>query len=85
MVITALVTHPTWDGYLQVQEDGGVFAYGKAPFLGSVPGLGVALHGLGRIIDAQATTSGAGYWLMGADGAIYSFGDAQYHGGHNAP
>jgi len=27
-----------------------------------------------------AGSAGAGYWLLGADGAIYSFGNAQYAG-----
>lgn len=27
------------------------------------------------------TPSGQGYWILAADGAVYAFGDAQYHGG----
>ena len=30
-----------------------------------------------------ATKSGNGYWQVKSDGAVYSFGDAQYHGGLN--
>ena len=30
-----------------------------------------------------ATKSGTGYWQTKSDGAVYSFGDAQYHGGAN--
>ena len=30
-----------------------------------------------------ATKSGNGYWQVKSDGAVYSFGDAQYHGGAN--
>jgi hypothetical protein len=26
------------------------------------------------------TPSGGGYWLVAADGGIFSFGDAQFHG-----
>jgi len=33
-----------------------------------------------RIIAFQATPTGAGYWLVANDGAIYAFGDAQFHG-----
>jgi hypothetical protein len=29
------------------------------------------------------TKTDGGYWQLGIDGAIYSFGDAQYHGGAN--
>lgn len=82
LITTALMTHPTWHGYLEVQEDGGVFAF-DAPFYGSVPGLGLELHGIARIIDASPTASGEGYWLMSADGSIYSFGDAPYLGGRD--
>lgn len=28
-------------------------------------------------------SAGGGYWLSAGDGAIYSFGGAQYHGGAN--
>ena len=28
-----------------------------------------------------ATTTGKGYWTTTSDGAVYTFGDAQYHGG----
>ena len=27
-----------------------------------------------------ATPDGGGYWLVGADGGVFSFGDASYHG-----
>jgi hypothetical protein len=29
-----------------------------------------------RIIDIAATATGGGYWLLGADGDVYAFGDA---------
>ena len=32
------------------------------------------------IVDARLTTTGAGYWLLAADGGIFSFGDAQFSG-----
>ncbi|MEM9034751.1 MAG: hypothetical protein AAGD18_09195 [Actinomycetota bacterium] len=32
------------------------------------------------IIDAQLTPSGNGYWLIGADGGVFSFGDAEFSG-----
>jgi hypothetical protein len=31
-----------------------------------------------------ATPSGKGYWEVASDGAIFSYGDAQYHGGANS-
>ncbi|MEM9034759.1 MAG: hypothetical protein AAGA99_12500 [Actinomycetota bacterium] len=32
------------------------------------------------IIDAQPTPSGNGYWLIAADGGVFSFGDAEFSG-----
>ena len=29
----------------------------------------------------SATTDGGGYWLLGADGGVFAFGDAHYSGG----
>ena len=42
------------------------------------------------MIAIVATPSGKGYWLLASDGAVYSYGDAAYHGGakgvpHSAP
>ena len=33
------------------------------------------------IVGMAATPDGGGYWLVGADGGIFSFGDAVFHGG----
>jgi N-acetylmuramoyl-L-alanine amidase len=32
------------------------------------------------VIDITATPSGKGYWLLGADGRVHSYGSAGYHG-----
>jgi hypothetical protein len=32
-----------------------------------------------------ASTDGDGYWTVTSDGAVYAFGDAEHHGGANAP
>ena len=34
----------------------------------------------GPILGSVATPSGAGYWMVGSDGGIFSFGDAKFHG-----
>jgi hypothetical protein len=70
-------------GYLVVQHDGGVFAEDGAPFLGSIPQHPEIKLG-GNIVGAAWTPSGQGYWLVGRDGGVFSFGDAAYHGGLNA-
>ena len=75
--IVALVTCPS-GGYWEAASDGGVFAYGGAPFKGSLGGKVLSAP----IVDMAASGS-TGYYLVGADGAVYAFGSAIYHGGSN--
>lgn len=67
-------------GYINVGKDGGVFAYRGAPFFGSVPGVGVHVS---NVLGGAWTPTGLGYWILTKDGAVFSFGDAAYHGGFN--
>jgi hypothetical protein len=63
-------------GYYVLGSDGGIFAYGNAPYHGSAPAQG--LH-----IDAvlmTLTPSQDGYWVAGRDGGIFSYGDAEFFG-----
>lgn len=64
-------------GYWMVGADGGVFAFGDAPYEGSLPGDGISVH---DIVGIAATPDGGGYWLVGADGGVYAFGDAGFDG-----
>jgi hypothetical protein len=34
----------------------------------------------GDIVGMAATPSGAGYWLVGSDGGVFSYGDARFYG-----
>jgi hypothetical protein len=65
-------------GYYVLGRDGGIFSFGTAPFLGSVPGLGLG----SRVTALRLTTTrtGLGYHILGADGGIFTFGDAAFHG-----
>ncbi|MEO7836219.1 MAG: PA domain-containing protein, partial [Acidimicrobiales bacterium] len=63
-------------GYWVASADGGVFALGDAPFLGSAGALRLAAP----VVGLAAGPSGAGYWLVARDGGVFSFGDATYRG-----
>jgi Glycosyl hydrolases family 25 len=73
-----LITQDNGPGYWMLDEIGGVFAKGGAPFCQSLPGLGVMPSA--PIIGGASTPSGQGYWLAGADASVYALGDAQYLG-----
>lgn len=63
-------------GYLLAAGDGGVFAFGSAPFSGSIGGSGLVEPVVGMAADPR----GPGYWLAAADGGVFSFGGAPYLG-----
>ena len=65
-------------GVLEVGSDGGVFAFGDAPFLGSLPSLGT--RPAAAIVGIAAVPGGGGYWLVGSDGGVFAFGDAPFLG-----
>ena len=59
-----------------VATDGGVFAFGNAPFFGSMGG-----HRLNAPINGMASASGgAGYRMVASDGGIFAFGNAPFLG-----
>ncbi len=51
-------------------------AYGDAGNYGSADGH----HPTSPIVGMAATPLGDGYWLVAADGGVFPFGDAAYHG-----
>jgi hypothetical protein len=68
-------------GYWEAASDGGVFAFGGARFLGSVPGELEPGQKLESPIVAMADTPDhEGYWLFAADGGVFAFGDAPFFG-----
>jgi hypothetical protein len=61
-------------GYWLVGADGGVFAFGDAPFYGSMSG-----HRLDAPV-VGITSIGDGYYLGAKDGGIFPFGNAPFSG-----
>ncbi len=70
----------TTGGYWLVASDGGIFAFGGAPFKGSMgnrhlvsPVVGItSSSGLTRN-SASERSGGPGYWMVAADGGVFSF------------
>ena len=81
---------PTSDlgGYWLVASDGGIFTFGDGDFFGSIPGLGIAPAGTpgavrklnAPIVGMVPTSDGGGYFMVAADGGVFTFGDANFEG-----
>ncbi len=69
-------------GYWTVNWLGAVTSHGGAPLFGSPVLSGVRVSR--PIIGMAATPDGRGYWLVGSDGGIFTFGDAGYFGSTGA-
>jgi len=74
----AMASTPSGHGYWLVQADGGVFAFGDAPYLGSLPGLGLSPPA--AVTGFALTPDGSGYWLVDGNGDVFTFGDAVFYG-----
>src|SRR5205814_1492792 len=74
--IVGIATAAGGHGYWLAAQDGGVFAFGDAEFLGSVSQLGIGTD----VAGITPTPSHRGYWLVGTDGGVFSFGDATFTG-----
>jgi hypothetical protein len=91
-MVTGMAVSPQGAHLWLVGADGGVFApkvsptetppppgsVSQAPFFGSLPSLGITPNA--PIVDVAATPDGGGYWLLGADGGVFTFGDATFYG-----
>jgi len=78
--VVGVAVTPDGGGYWEVCGDGGVFAFGDAPFFGAE-----AAQSLARPIVAIAPTpDGRGYWEVASDGGVFAFGDAGFYGSTGA-
>ena len=74
--VVGMAVTPTGGGYWLTDSQGGVYAYGNAPFHGSLFGV----HLDQPVVGIASTPTGGGYWLVAADGGIFCFGDAGFDG-----
>jgi hypothetical protein len=73
--LVGLAVTPDGGGYWLLGADGGVFAFGNAPFLGSLGGLRLT-----QPVVGMAAAPAGGYWLVAADGGVFAFGGAPFLG-----
>jgi hypothetical protein len=74
-------------GFVVARPNGSVYCE-SAPYFGSVgqvdpkkaPGGSNAFVPSSPVVSVGCTQTGLGYWLLGADGSVYAFGDAPYLG-----
>jgi hypothetical protein len=78
--VISMAAAPSGNGYWLIARDGGVFSFGVR-FHGSIPGLGLCAPPAGTQI--RPTLTGAGYFVLAANGTVWPFGDAA--GGASAP
>jgi N-acetylmuramoyl-L-alanine amidase len=57
---------------------------GAVPFGNTAVGANAVSNPNAPIVGMAATPDGAGYWLVGRDGGIFSYGDAQFYGSTGA-
>jgi len=75
--IVGITADPAGGGYWLLGADGGVFAFGAAPYLGSAPQPADLATGLTDepFVGLGATADGGGYYEAGITGAAIGFGD----------
>jgi hypothetical protein len=63
-----------------VDGNGSIYAFGDAPFFGSMGG-----QRLNRpVVGMAARPDGTGYWLVATDGGVFCFGRSRFHGSTGA-
>ena len=72
---TGIAVTPSGLGYYITLEDGGLYSFGDAVFMGRFPDkvTGIAL-------DVDEWCNVIGYWLTVQDGGVFSFGQAPFYG-----
>ncbi len=74
--VVGMAASRTGNGYWLESSDGGLFAFGNAPFYGSMGGKPLDAP----VVGMAATPTGGGYWEVAADGGLFAFGNATFSG-----
>jgi hypothetical protein len=69
----SIAVAPSGNGYWLMASNGRIYAYGVADY-GSIPGTGKCF--VPTSMQVRATLTGSGYFVVGADGSVWPFGDA---------
>jgi hypothetical protein len=85
--IVGMAATPTGAGYWMFDSNANVLAFGDAPYKGSA-GCADPTKACGGknsftdtgIVGMLGTADGGGYWLAGAHGSVFAFGDAGFRG-----
>jgi hypothetical protein len=75
---TAIVADPARTGYWTFTDRGRAAAFGTAGDFGDLVSSGV--DPVGGVVGAAVTASGRGYFMIGSDGGVFTFGDAAFRG-----
>jgi Glycosyl hydrolases family 43 len=87
--VTGMATTDDSNGYWLASANGNVVPFGDAVNYGSAyssssssssPSSSSSVPLNAPVVGMTATSDGAGYWLQGADGGIFSYGDAAFEG-----
>lgn len=85
--VVGIAATPDGKGYWLATSAGGVYTFGDALFFGSLgdvrlnaPIVGISASPPPENCGASGRPPAQGYWLVGADGGVFAFGDAQFLG-----
>ncbi|MEM9606284.1 MAG: PKD domain-containing protein [Actinomycetota bacterium] len=82
--VASLSVLPDGDGYWVFTDRGRAIAFGAAPDLEDLVDLGVAPDLNGPVVGSSATPTGAGAFMVAADGGVFAVGDAVFVGSMGA-
>ena len=74
--VATLSVKPDGTGYWIFTNKGRAIPFGSASFFGDMTAFVLD----GDVIASVSTTTGLGYYMVGADGGIFTFGDAVFYG-----